>query len=76
MFDESRKHSKILSENTTAVHCINNMETCRSLPCHSIVMEICDWALETNNWLTAIHIPGKENIEGDALSRIQETSVE
>ena len=76
LIDESHKHYKILSDNTTAVHCINNMGTCRSLPCHSIVMEIWNWARENHNWLTATHIPGKENIEADALSRIRETSME
>ena len=65
-----------MSDNTTAVHCINNMGTCRSLPCHSIVMDIWAWAAQRNNWLTAAHIPGIDNTTADALSRIQETSME
>ena len=69
-------HIKILSDNTTAVHSINNMGTCHSFPCHDIVLQIWDWAKDNNNWLTASHIPGKENIEADRLSRIRETSME
>ena len=74
--DSKNVHLKILSDNTTAVHSINNMGTCRSLPCHQVVMDIWEWADAQNNWLTATHIAGKDNTEADALSRIQETSME
>ncbi len=69
-------HIKILSDNTTAVHSINNMGTCHSFPCHDVVMLIWDWAKDRNNWLTASHIAGKDNTEADRLSRIRETSME
>ena len=46
------------------------------MPLISLVVKIWDWADERNNWLTAAHIPGKENEEADKLSRIKETSME
>ena len=37
-------HIKIHSDNTTAVHCINNMGSCRSIDCDKIRMRI-EWKL-------------------------------
>ena len=69
-------HIKVMSDNTTAVHSINNMGTCHSFQCHDVVVQIWDWAKDRNNWLTTAHIPGKLNVEADKLSRIKETSME
>ena len=70
------QHFKVMSDNTTTVHSINNMGTCRSIPCNEVVMEIWGWLARTNNWVTATYIPGKENVEADKLSREQELSME
>jgi hypothetical protein len=67
--DTEDAHIRIRSDNTTAVHTINNMGTCRSFECHSVVMDIWEWARTKNNWLTATHIPGVDNDEADELSR-------
>ena len=64
-------HMMIICDNTTAVHTINNMGTCRSLACYKVVMDIWNWATRNNNWITATHIPGCENDEADTLSRTQ-----
>ena len=69
-------HVMIMCDNMTAVHTINNMGTCRSLDCHSVVLEIWNWATKNNNWVTATHIPGTENTEADTLSRITDVSHE
>ena len=62
-------HIKVLTDNTTAVHTINKMGSCRSKPCDQIVRQIWDWAIKRNNWITASHIPGVLNIEADEESR-------
>ena len=36
----SYKHIKIMSENTTAIHCINKMVTLHSMECHHQVLKI------------------------------------
>ena len=69
-------HLMVMCDNTTAVHTITNMGTCRSLGCHDVVMEIWQWAIDNRNWITATHIPGVENCEADSLSRSQEISCE
>ena len=35
----SYKHIKIMSENTTAIHCINKMVTLHSMECHHQVLK-------------------------------------
>ena len=69
-------HVKILSNNTTAVHCLNKMGTSHSYVCNKRVRDIWLWAQKRNIWLSASHIPGKENELADIESRRNETSTE
>ena len=69
--DLKETHIKILTDNTTAVHDINNMGSCKSVSCDTEVRKIWDWAIERNNFLTATHIPGILNVEADAESEKQ-----
>ena len=64
-------HIQILTDNTTAVHGINNMGSCKSVSCDTEVRKIQDWTIERNNFLTATHIPGILNVEADAESEKQ-----
>jgi hypothetical protein len=41
----------------------------RSIPCNSVTKQIWDLCIANNNWLSATHLPGCENIEADAESR-------
>ena len=54
----SHKH---MSDNTTAIHCINKMGTSHSMECHHEVLKIWEWAIIYKNHLSAPHIPGKLN---------------
>ena len=69
-------HIKILSDNTTAVHCINNMGSCRSVDCDKIVKLIWDWAIKRRLWLSSAHIPDRLNREADEESRKTELRIE
>ena len=40
----SHKHIKIMSDNTTAIHCINKMVTSHSMECHPEALKIWEWA--------------------------------
>ena len=64
------------TDNTTAIHGINNMGSCKSVSCDTEVRKIWDWAIESNNFLTATHIPEILNVEADAESREAETRTE
>lgn len=69
-------HLKILSDNTTAVQCINNMGSCKSVECDQITKTIWDWGINRNVWLTSAHIPGRLNREADEESRKTELRTE
>ena len=62
-------HVLICSDNKTAVTYINKMGGMHSHKCNEIARNIVPWVKERKMWLTAIHIPGKENGQADNLSR-------
>ena len=62
----SDAHVKLLSDNTTTVHGINNMPSNKSDLCHSIISEIWAWGEDKIIWITASCIPGKANYDADA----------
>ena len=63
------KHVKIMVDNTTAVAVINKMGTCHSKMCNSVALQIWDFCILHNIWLTAAHTPGRCNVEADRASR-------
>lgn len=63
------KHVKIMVDNTTAVAVINKMGTCHSRICNSIAIQIWDFCVLHDIWLTAAHTPGCDNVEADRASR-------
>ena len=56
----SGKSVTVLTDNTTAVACLNQMGTCHSNTINKLVIDI---------WLTAFHIPGIHNSAADSESR-------
>ena len=68
-------HTKILPGNTTSVHCINNIGSCRSVDCDKIAKSIWDWAIKRKLWLFSAHIPGRPNREADEESRKTELRI-
>ena len=69
-------HIKILHDNTTEVHCMNNMGSCRSVDCDKITKSIWDWAIQRRLSLSSSHIPGRLNREADEESRKTELRIE
>lgn len=66
----SGKHVKIMIDNTSAVAQINNMGTCHSEECNSLVVQIWEFCISQDiSWLTAAHIPGSSNVIADGESR-------
>ena len=66
----SSKHIKIMIDNTSAVAQINNMGTCHSEECNSLVLQIWEFCIIHNiTWLAAAHIPGSSNLIADGESR-------
>ena len=65
----SNKHARLLLDNSTAVACINNMGTSHSVTCNQMAFSIWLWCRNRHVWVSAAHIPGKENTAADAESR-------
>ena len=72
----TNKYVKVLIDNTTAVGVLINMGTCHSDPCNSIACRIWTFCEENIVWLTAAHIPGKQNVIADLESRTKNIDTE
>ena len=62
-------HVRLMIDNTTAVSAINHMGTSHSDACHALTKEIWEWCIPRGIWISAAHIPGKENTVADNESR-------
>ena len=63
------KHARVLVDNTTAVACLNHMGTSHSDACNTLTHSIWQWCIDNEVWISAAHIPGKENTAADEESR-------
>ena len=63
------KHVRIMSDNMTTVSCINHMGTSHSASCNSLTLQVWDWCIEQNIWISAAHIAGIDNTAADMESR-------
>ncbi|XP_018494030.1 uncharacterized protein LOC108863859, partial [Galendromus occidentalis] len=59
----------IRTDNTTAMHCVNNFGSLHSSTLNSLTRSLWAWAFERNIFLKATHIPGTCNDRADLLSR-------
>jgi hypothetical protein len=66
---ESELHIQIQLDNSTAVAYINNMGGTKSLKLNNLALEIWEWCILHNIWISAVHIAGKTNVEADKQSR-------
>ena len=69
------EHIKILCDNTTAVAYLNNMGGTK-FNCNSVARQIWLWCYKNNNWVTAAHLPGKDNVTADKQSRSMHDNME
>ncbi len=72
----SNKHIQVLCDNTATVGAVNNMGSSKSMKLHGVIVEIWEWILASNNWLSASHIPGVLNVKADKESRTNITRTE
>lgn len=64
------RHVRVKIHNSTAVANINHMTGTHSVQCNSIARKIWQYAAAHNIWLTAEHVPGKDNYLADKESHI------
>ena len=72
----TNSHVNIYIDNTTAVAYINSMGGTHSLGCNEISRDIWTWYIARNLRVTAISLPGKENVDADKESRVFNDSIE
>jgi len=70
------QHVKVMVDNMTALSDINHMGTSSSEKRNDLAKEIWLWCAQRNIWLTAVHIPGVENVEADRQSRRSHSQLE
>ena len=58
-------HIQLQLGNTTTVAYVDNMKGDKSIEVDSWAQEILEWAIKRDNWLTAVHTPGKSNVGVD-----------
>ena len=63
-------HIQIQIDNTTALAYINNMGGSKSKELNQLAVQIWEWCISRNIWLTAVHIPGRLNTGADEKSRV------
>ncbi|XP_068704131.1 uncharacterized protein [Montipora foliosa] len=62
-------HVQIQIDNTTAVSYINNMGGSKSPALNNLAIELWEWCIHRNIWVSAVHIAGKLNVDADFQSR-------
>lgn len=72
---ESYKHIKIFTDNSTTVSCLNKMGSCKP-SLNNITREIWLFCAKRNLFLTISHIPGSHNTIADNLSRKHRNELE
>ena len=70
------KHIRIKSDNTIAISYINNMGGIFSDSCNHLSKAIWYYCINRKVWLSAVHIPGKDNETADYMSRLQTENTE
>ena len=62
------KHIRIQIDNVVAVSYINHMGG-RKCELNELTKNMWEWCINRGLWLSAVHLPGSENIQADRLSR-------
>ena len=71
-----QKHVKLMVDNMTALTILNNMGTSRSWKLNELNKDIWDWCIVRGIWLTAVHIPGVNNLIADRESSLNRREIE
>ena len=62
-------HVQLKMDNTTAIAYVNHMGGIKARDCNALAIEIWEFCIERNIWLSAVHLPGVQNVIADRLSR-------
>ena len=68
--DMHHKHVRIMTDNVTAMTCVNKQGSTKSRNCNDMTREIWQFAMMNDLWLSAAYCPGVQNVEADEKSCI------
>ena len=71
----SGHHVRLFTDNATMVACINRRGSTKSR-LNDLTRELCQWCIDNDNRVTAMHIPGKDNVVADRESRLDKRDIE
>ena len=63
------KHLRVMTDDSTAISCINSLRGIRSMLCDRVTTEVWEFCIKMSVYISAVHIPGKENTIADLASR-------
>ena len=67
--DANNVHICLQSDNTTTVSYINSMGGVKLEICNAMALQIWEWCIARQIWISARHIPGSQNVQADKASR-------
>ena len=73
---KSNIHIRLMIDNTSAISFINNMGTSHSEKSNILVKQLWEWCIDRHIWVSAAHIPGRDNRIADFESRRNERASE
>ena len=73
--DANNVHICLQSDNTTTVSYINSMGGVNLEICNAMALQIWEWCIARQIWISARHIPGSQNVQADKASREFKDSV-
>ena len=66
---EGMTHLRVMTDNSTVISYINSQRGIKSMLCNSVTTEIWEFCIKMGVYISAVHIPGKENTIADLASR-------
>ena len=63
-------HTKIMTDNTTALACVNKKGSVKSVTYNEIARKVWQFAIDHEVRLSAVYCPGVENVEADVASTV------
>ena len=69
-------HVRYKLDNSTTIAYINYIRGTKSVDCNNIAVEIWQWCISKNIWISAAFIPGTNNTIEDKKSRVFDDSTE
>ena len=69
-------HIRICMDNSTAVSYVHKLGGSHSADCDGLPVDIWNWAIPRNVWLSAVFLHGRDSVVADSYSRYTKVNTE